>query len=71
MSKLLSIGDVAAFLQLQPDTVRGKVRRNEIQGFFKLEGGREWRITEEDFQAWIDKQKDHSQEEKRGLQDEK
>jgi excisionase family DNA binding protein len=54
-TKLMTIDDVAEYLQIKSYTVRYKVRNNEIPGFFKI--GREWRIKSEDLESWFEAQK--------------
>ena len=60
MQDLLTVDEVAELLKLNPETVRQKIRKGDIPGFFKL-GGRDWRIKRIDLNSWIDSMK-NSQE---------
>jgi chromosome partitioning protein len=52
MSQLLTVEDVATRLNVHPETVRGYLRRGEMNGSNR--GGRTgWRIKEEDFQIFL------------------
>jgi excisionase family DNA binding protein len=53
VGKIFTVDQVAEQLQVKPDTIRIYLRRGDLRGF-RL--GREWRIREEDLQAFIDKQ---------------
>lgn len=55
MSKILTLIEVAEMLSLKPNSVRIKVRAGEITGFFKIRN--QWRIKQEDLDAWIEEQK--------------
>ena len=49
-SRLLTVEDVAHYLQFTPETVRSMVRRGELPA---IKVGRRWRFRKEKIEAWI------------------
>ena len=56
MEDLLTINEAAEILKLNPETLRQRIRKDEMPGFFKI-GKRDWRIKREDLLNWIDQKK--------------
>ncbi len=52
---LMTVEEVAAYLQLQPETIRAMTRRGELPGF-KV-GSRRLRFRKADIDAWLESRK--------------
>ncbi len=57
MQKVLTLDEVAEILKVHPETVRDWLRSGKIQGF-KPGGGKEWRVLEEDLEAYVKRLRD-------------
>jgi len=51
---LLTVEDVARYLQFTPETVRAMVRRGELPA---IKVSRQWRFQQEKIEAWIQTQR--------------
>jgi len=51
---LLTVEDVAHYLQFTPETVRAMVRRGELPA---IKVSRQWRFQQEKIEAWIQTQR--------------
>lgn len=59
MTRFLTTSDVASALQVTPGTVCEWIRLRKLRGF---RIGRGWRVSVEDFEAFIGKTYDHDQQ---------
>lgn len=56
-SKLLTVRDVGRLAELGPKGVRNAIKRGELRA--RKIGG-EWRITEDEYEAWIERGARHA-----------
>jgi excisionase family DNA binding protein len=59
---LLTIAEVARFLRMREESIARLLRQGKIPGAFKVAG--EWRISQRDFEAHIERQKNIVQQQR-------
>ena len=53
MQQLMTVAEIAALLQLKPETIREMVRRGQIPA---IKVGRVWRFDQDAVRRWIEQQ---------------